>query len=197
MAQPVFDRCFYQQDPETVARELLGQILVSTIGGKRAAGVIVETEAYLATGDTAAHGFKGKTRKNSSMFGPAGHAYVYPIHARYCFNAVTEAVDLPSAVLIRALQPICGMNLMRQRRNQSKIIDLCSGPAKLCQALGLDAAVDGLDLTRHRTVWIEAGSDAAIAVKSTVRIGVTSAQQLPLRFVIEANEYASGPKYLR
>ncbi len=197
MAAPVFDRCFYQQNPEKVARLLLGQLLVSTIGGKKAAGIIVETEAYLAKGDSAAHGFKGKNNKNSSMFGPAGNAYVYPIHARYCFNTVTQSPDLPSAVLIRAIQPVSGIRQMSVRRSTDDLLNLCSGPAKLCQALGIDASANGMDLTTRRKIWIEQSAGTVKKFKRTIRIGVTSAHDAQLRFVIAANEFASGPKYLR
>ena len=187
---------FYSRHPEIVARELLGKTLISTIGGKRTAGKIVETEAYLSSDDSAAHGFRGKNQKNRSMFGPAGMAYVYPIHAKYCFNTVTESTGAPSAVLIRALEPVDGLPEMKRRRGVDSVGNLCSGPAKLCQALGIDKQQDGIKLTTKKVLWIE---DAAIVdrVRSTTRIGVTSASDLELRFVVCESEFASGPKYMR
>ena len=197
MAATVLDQDFYQQNPKQVARLLLGQLLVSTIGGKRASGIIVETEAYLAHGDSAAHGFKGKTNKNSSMFGNAGFAYVYPIHAKFCFNAVTQSIDQPSAVLIRALAPVDGLLLMQERRRTQELRNLCSGPSKLCQALGIDQTVDGKNLTTRRSIWIQSTADIVGSIKRTHRIGVTSAKQSKLRFVIAGSDFASGPKYMR
>jgi DNA-3-methyladenine glycosylase len=197
MANTVLDRNFYQNDPKSVAKSLLGQLLVSTIGGKRAAGIIVETEAYLSEDDSAAHGYRGRNNKNASMFGPAAMAYVYPIHARYCFNCVTQSPGQPSAVLVRALEPITGTKIMQQRRSTTDQKNLCSGPAKLCEALAIDKVIDGWNLTSRRKVWIESADYKVAEIKITPRIGVTSAKEALLRFVVAGNEFASGPKYLR
>ena len=157
----------------------------------------METEAYLAKSDPACHGSKGKTPSNSTMFETAGLAYVYPIHAKFCFNVVTESVNLPSAVLIRAIRPIEGIRKMAERRGTDQVKNLCSGPGKLCQALNINRDCDGNDLTKRRLIWIEESNFQIDAVKETVRIGVTSAESLQLRFVIRDNEFASGPRYLR
>ncbi len=199
MPTKILDHRFYSRRPQRVAIELLGKVLVSTIDGRRASGMIVETEAYLASGDSACHGANGQTRSNTTMFGPAGVAYVYPIHSRFCFNVVTQAAGLPSAVLIRAVQPIDGVALMMTRR-QEELTHLCSGPAKLCQALGIDRQVDGLDLTRRRKMWIEQCESNSVSmgqIRKTARIGVTSAHSLQLRYVIRDSRFASGPKSMR
>lgn len=195
----LLDRSFYARCPKIVARELLGKVIVSTIEGQRSAGIVVETEAYLASSDSACHGFRGQTRKNSSMFGPCGHAYVYPIHARHCFNTVTQSAGRPSAVLIRALEPLEGFGVMRSRRAKTAAVDLCSGPAKLCQALGIDQQHDGIDLTRRRKIWLldKSRTQKPFTVKTTVRIGVTSAEEMKLRYVVAGNIHASGPKRMR
>ena len=200
MPARILDRSFFARCPKIVARELLNKLLVSTIGGKRVSGLIVETEAYLSTGDSACHGCKGKTRKNASMFGPAGFAYVYPIHARYCFNVVTETEGRGSAVLIRAIEPVERISVMQMRRKTAPLKALCSGPAKLCQSLNIDHSSDGIDLTCRRRLWIEESDPAgnrAPDVRTTNRIGVTSAQEKRLRYVISSHEFASGPRYLR
>ena len=199
MPAALLDHSFYARCPKTVARELLGKIIVSTIGNERSAGIVVETEAYLADGDTACHGFRGQTNKNRSMFQSAGRAYVYSIHAKYCFNTVTEQAGRPSAVLIRAIEPLVGQAIMSRRRGKPDERELGSGPAKLCQALGIDQSVDGWNLTRRRRLWLVDNPefDSASRIKATQRIGVTSAKSLKLRFVLADHPFASGPKYLR
>lgn len=197
MGKRVLEQDFYARDTKLVARELLGCLLVSTIAGKKAAGIIVETEAYLAKNDSACHGVQGMNRKNATMFDEAGRAYVYPIHAKHCFNCVTQAVDQPTAVLIRAIQPMVGIPIMKERRTTDKESNLCSGPAKLCQSLAIDRQSDGLDLTLGQKIWIEQSDNPPNKIKQTTRIGVTSAENLKLRFVIAGSAFASGPKYMR
>ena len=127
---------FYARHPAIVARELLGKRLIrQSDDGAIIGGRIVEAEAYLSCRDRACHANRGKTRKNATMFGPAGHAYVYMIHARWCLNAVTEEIGQGSAVLIRAIEPLAGIELMQARRGTLKQLDLARGPARLCQAL--------------------------------------------------------------
>ncbi len=191
---------FYEREVTQVARELLGKRLLSTVGNQRTAGLIVETEAYLAKGDSACHAARGATPSNSSMFGLAGRAYVYSIHSRYCFNTVAQQVGHGCAVLIRAIEPDDGIPAMMKRRQTEKIRELCRGPARLAEALGIDKRLDGHDLTIGSKIWIEKPGDQSIThskIKVTERIGVTSAKQLLLRFVIEGNEFVSGPKRLR
>ena len=198
MKQNHLTHAFYHRNPKQVAIELIGCRLVSRVGGKKTSGIIVETEAYLAHNDPACHGTRGKTRSNSSMFWRAGIAYVYPIHAGFCFNVVTGEPESPEAVLVRAIQPTAGIAEMKRRRNQIEDKLLAAGPSRLCEALSIDRAQDGLDLTRRRKLWIEASEQTTPpSIKTTSRIGVTSAESLQLRFAWRANPYVSGPKYMR
>lgn len=193
MSRPL-PRSFYSRDPVVVARELLGAILIHDSHEGRTVGRIVETEAYLAKGDSACHASRGQTKRNGTMFGPAGLAYVYSIHSRYCLNAVTETERVPSAVLIRALEPIDGLSLMQTRRDREKLLDLCRGPARLCEAFGIDRTFDGHKLHVAETLWIEHGrplTDKQIV--TSTRIGVTSAQELMLRFFERDSRFVSRP----
>ncbi len=139
---------FYARPAELVATSLLGQILVKATTAGVCAGRIVETEAYLACGDEGCHAARGKTPRNSVMWEAPGTAYVYVIHTHCCINAVTGALNFPEAVLIRALEPLLGIELMQQRRNRQRLEDLTSGPGKLTQALGI-----GRDDNRSRLDW--------------------------------------------
>src|SRR5687768_17100174 len=123
-------RAFYARHPAVVARELIGKRLVRQTAEGLCGGRIVEAEAYLSSRDPACHASRGMTRRNAAMFGPPGHAYVYMIHAKWCFNTVTEDVGLGSAVLIRALEPLEGIELMHARRGVENIFDLTRGPAR-------------------------------------------------------------------
>jgi DNA-3-methyladenine glycosylase len=195
---------FYNQDVKQVARELLGKSLVSTLMGKKCAGIIVETEAYLPERDSACHGFRGVTQRNRVMFGPAGTIYVYAIHSRHCLNVVTAPEGQPAAVLIRAVEPIAGVDVMARRRriaSNSKFDKrkLCTGPGRLCEALGVDREINGSKITTRQSLWIEDRQQVAknSIVKITTRIGVTSSQHRKLRYVLQGNPFASGPRRLR
>lgn len=208
---PPIPRDFFDRDPTQVARELLGCVVVRTTDRYDAdvdvdananatsvvCGRVVEAEAYLAQGDSACHASRGKTRKNASMFGPAGTAYVYSIHARWCFNVVTEAEGTPSAVLIRALEPLAGIAVMEKRRATNRLLDLARGPARLCEALAIDRQLDGWDLARGERLWLTRDPAPERAVRRVLvspRIGVTSAHDLPLRFYWADSPYVSGTR---
>ncbi len=195
----VLHREFYDRHVTQVARELLGKRLVRVTPAGIVSGSIVETEAYKSHGDPACHAARGMTRRNSTMFGPPGHAYVYSIHAKYCFNIVTQPEGKPNAVLIRAVEPIDGVELMRARRGLEKLTDLTRGPARLCQAFSLSTDDDTWDLTRGDELWVE--EDGKFDVKpahigKSARIGVSSAQDLRLRFFLRDNSFVSGTKKL-
>ncbi len=193
-------RSFCDRRVVDVARDLLGKLLVRRTSEGLLCGRIVETEAYLADGDPACHAARGKTRKNATMFGPPGHAYVYSIHARYCFNVVTQARGVASAVLIRAVEPLLGLDQMRRRRGRDGIAELTTGPAKLCEAFQIGPALDGWDLTRGTRLWIgepNGREPTSFDIGQSSRIGVTSAEDLMLRFYVRDNAFVSGPKRLR
>jgi DNA-3-methyladenine glycosylase len=188
---------FYDRHVARVAQELLGKIVVRRTRDGLCTGRIVETEAYLAAEDSASHSFRGPTKKNATMFGPPGFAYVYPIHSRYCMNAVTEERGRASAVLIRAVEPIAGIEIMQQRRGTDKLLDLCRGPARLCEAFAVDRSLDGWNLTCGARLWIandDSISTRGVCITTSARIGVTSAQESPLRYFVDGSAFVSGLK---
>ena len=175
-----------------VARGLLGKVLVHG----PTAGIIVETEAYLGSDDLAAHSARGLTERTRVIFGPPGHAYVYLIYGMYqCLNLVAEADGRPGCVLIRALKPVAGVELMRTRRGAARTLEqLANGPGKLTLALGITRADNGADVTRGDLVVRDApGGEIEIAV--TPRIGITRSAELPLRFLIAGNGFVSARRY--
>jgi DNA-3-methyladenine glycosylase len=199
-----FSRRFYQRDPIILARDLLGRRLVRLDQGKRLAGDIVEVEAYLGVPDLAAHTSGGRrTPRNESMYRDGGHLYVYFTYGlHFCMNVVASEIDEPVAVLIRAIEPVEGLEVMRERRTRArKATDLCSGPAKLCQALGIDRQYDGLDLADPKSpIFIEPSRVARSEIESRTmtspRIGVAYAGQWalrPLRFYLRDNPHVSKP----
>lgn len=191
-------RSFYDRSPVEVARDLLGKRLVSLRDQKLTSGIIVETEAYLAADDSASHSHRGPNRKNQAMYERPGTAYVYVIHARYCFNVVTEPIGVGSAVLIRALQPDEGIDIQTERRNSVGGRELCRGPARLCESLGITRVDDGKDLVEGSELWIEALTSPVELgeVSKSARIGVTSAHELKLRYYFTENQFVSGTKKL-
>lgn len=168
-------REFYRRDPRIVAPELIGKVLASADGRS---GRIVEVEAYCGAIDPAAHSYRGKTARNATMFGPAGHLYVYFTYGmHWCANAVCGEVDDGVGVLIRALEPLGGLERMRAARPRSRRDrDLCSGPARLAQALGITGAHDGLDLVGGSGAFTILDDGGAIApIRASPRIGITRA----------------------
>ncbi len=195
MGAHILKRAFYDRPVTIVAPELLGKRLVRNWNGQRVSGLIVEVEAYLAKDDPASHSYRGPTRRNRSMFGPPGHAYVYTIHTRYCLNVVCESPGQGAAVLIRAVEPDEGTHLMAQWREGHPPLDWARGPGRLCQAFGLDLAWDGWDLTRGQGLWIEHGPALPTwKIGTSPRIGIRLAQDLPLRFFVQGHRYVSGPR---
>lgn len=188
-------RRFFARPTLEVARALIGKTLMRATGDGAAGGVIVETEAYVAAVDPAAHAYRGQTRRNRSMFGPPGHAYVYVSYGmHHCLNVVTEAEGEAAAVLIRAIEPTIGLDLMRSRRGTLiSDRDLCRGPGRLCQALALTLADDGADLLGP-ALWIAdtPGFPDNATIVATPRIGISRAAEWPWRFIIPDNPYVSG-----
>ncbi len=191
-------RSFFDAPPEQVARALLGKILVRRNGGERLAGRIVETEAYLGEHDPAAHAASGRTARNAVLYGPPGHAYVYSIYGlHYCINVSCLPEGIPGCVLLRALEPLEGMDAMRRNRGFSAsaaIRQLASGPGKLCQAFGITRAADNdLDLTGADSSlgFVEDGFQGG-DIRVTPRIGIRKATDLPLRFFLAGHACVSA-----
>jgi DNA-3-methyladenine glycosylase len=184
---------FYDRPTEIVSRDLLGAVLECTTPDGVTRGVIVETEAYLGPDDPACHAVAGITARTTHLFGPPGRSYVYLIYGMYwCFNAVTRERGHGSAVLVRAVSPIDGLELMRRRRPKVKRDrDLTNGPGKLCLAMGIVGAMSGASL-RTGPIVIRAGapvSDADVVV--TPRIGITQAATWPLRYFVRDDPFVS------
>jgi len=202
--QPV-PRRFYDRDPQLVAPELLGKILIRRQGPKLLAGRIVEVEAYLGQTDPASHAFRGPTDRNRVMFGPPGFAYVYFTYGmHYCVNVTCQKEGVAGAVLIRALQPLAGTEEMAVNRDLNLSLDtglagglkaLTSGPARLCEALAITRARDdGKDLTSLSSdLWIASDRSRTPEGACGPRIGITQAADWPLRFYVVGNPFVSGP----
>jgi len=191
-------REFYlRSDVLKVARDLLGKLLVvPATRGLRVSGLIVETEAYRGPEDRASHAWNSRrTARTETMYGIGGTAYVYFVYGMYYqFNVVTAVADVPHAVLIRALEPVEGLDVMRRRRGRERDRELTSGPGKLCVALGIDRRLDRADLLGHR-VWLEAGRKVpAREIATGPRIGIDYAEEWvrkPWRFWIRDNQFVS------
>ena len=192
----VLPRAFYERETEIVAREMLGAVLECETADGIASGIIVETEAYLGEHDLACHAVAGRTSRTEALYGPPGISYVYFIYGMYwCFNAVTRAEGLPSAVLVRALEPLDGVALMHKRRPRVKnAVDLTNGPGKLCTALGIVGSMSGKGLQRKPLV-IRAGESVPDRdVEVTTRIGITRSADWPLRWIVKGSKYVSKGK---
>lgn len=193
----ILPQAFYAQDTVSVARQLLGCFLVHLEGEQTTLGRIVETEAYLVN-DPASHAFRGKTRRSSVMFGPAGYAYVYLIYGLHtCLNVVTRQEGQGEAVLFRALEPLYGLATMQMRRRTEKEALLCSGPARLTKALGISLTLNGQPLFDGRfQLWSSESLSPVLPVETadivqTTRIGISKAVDLPLRFYLKNNPHVS------
>lgn len=189
------ERDWYTRSAVEVGPMLLGCRLVREMEGARRVGRIVEVEAYLGYEDAASHAFRGPTPRNRVMFGPAGIAYVYFIYGNHhCLNVVTGDEGSGQAVLIRAIEPLAGVDLMRQRRGQHDLRALTNGPGKLCQALGIDRTLNGCDLTAGAELWLELGPAPAEPICASPRVGVgggEDARAVLWRFFLTGNPYVS------
>lgn len=187
-------RAFYRQPTKEVAKQLLGKYLVHRYVEDTLVGRIVETEAYLGPHDLACHAAKGRTKRTDVMFGAAGHAYVYFIYGFYnMLNLVTEAKDYPAAVLIRAVEPVRGIEQMKQHRKSELLHNLASGPGKLCQAFAIDRSLNGADLC-GQSLYLEDRGEPTPKFTATPRIGVDYAgkwKDKPLRFFVRGSEFVS------
>jgi DNA-3-methyladenine glycosylase len=188
------DREFYARPTVEVAPDLLGKIIINRIDGQATAGRIVETEAYLGRDDAAAHSSRGLTKRTRVIFGPPGHAYVYLCYGMYeCLNLVAEPAGEAGCVLIRAVEPLVGLERIRRRRPKAKRDrDLTSGPGKLTLALGITRRQNGADVTRGSLTVRAPRSRERFEIVTTPRIGISVSRELPFRFYIKDNEYVSA-----
>ncbi len=194
MSTRALPRRFYARPTLTVARELLGKELLWRGEGGPMGGVIVEVEAYLGANDPASHAFRGETRRNRTMFGAPGHAYVYFTYGmHHCLNVVTEEAGTPHAILLRALAPSTGLAAWHAARPDLPLSKMASGPGRLCRALGIDRSHDGLDLVRSELV-IRERPGKPFEVRSGPRIGISQAREMPYRFWIADEPAVSGPR---
>jgi len=185
------DRKFYNRSTLKVAKELLGKYLVIEKNEIYVSGKIVETEAYIGPDDPASHAYRGLTPRNKVMFGEPGYAYVYLTYGmHHCLNFVTERKGFPAAVLIRALEPADGIEILRKRKKAKDLINLTNGPAKLCQALGIDRTLNGVDLCSD-IIYVEDRGNKPTKIVSTSRIGIKEGKDKKWRFYIENNGFVS------
>lgn len=190
-------REFFARDTHAVARALLGKLLVRQIHDTTMSGRIVEVESYLGERDAASHASRGRTPRTEVMFGPAGYAYVYFIYGMYhCFNIVTEDPGVAAAVLVRALEPVKGVEQMQAWRKNDDIKLLTSGPGRLCQALAIDRSFSGEDLVRGQELWVadDGGRVAQRDIVVTTRVGVdyAGADALrPWRYYVKSSPFVS------
>jgi len=201
----VLSREFFDRDPVTVGRELLGKLLIRREGRKLLAGRIVEDEAYLGANDPAAHAFAGLTPRNAVLFGPPGHAYVYFIYGNhYCLNVSCMPEGVGEGVLLRAMEPVFGLEAMALARGlelpasprTTQLRLLSSGPGRMSEALGITRVRDnGKDLTSRRSdLWFADDGYRPVRIATTPRIGIKKAVEQPLRFVIAGNPFVSGKR---
>lgn len=184
------------RDTVALARFLIGKTLVHELDGERLAGRIVETEAYLV-GDAASHAFRGETRRNRAMFLDRGHAYVYIAYGCWpVLNVVSEEPGIGAAVLLRALEPLEGLEAMRRRRGAARDLDLARGPGRLAGAMGVLLAHDGIDLCGPGPLYLAAGRRETGSIVTETRIGITKDTERPLRFFERGSLFVSGPRRL-
>jgi len=189
----VLNRSFYCRNTLTVAKQLLGKLLVRELPEGKVAGKIVEVEAYRGSDDPASHAYKGKTQRNQIMFGEGGYAYIYFIYGKhFCLNVTTEKVGVPGAVLIRAVEPVYGIEIMKRKRRTENVKNLTNGPGKLTQAMDITVELNGWDLTRGEKLYIcDLDVVEPFEVVSSGRIGVKAGADKPWRFFIKGNLFVS------
>ncbi len=204
-AAEVLPRSFFDRDAVTVARELLGKLLIRRQSRTLLAGRIVEDEAYLGPADPAAHAYSGRTPRNFVLFGPPGHAYVYFIYGNhYCLNVSCMPESQGEGVLFRAMQPVLGVDAMARARGLelapsprvTQLRQVSSGPGRMCQAMGITRERDNnKELTaRSSDLWLADDGFRPERITATPRIGITKAVERPLRFALAGDAYVSGKK---
>jgi len=190
----ILPKRFYERDPEKVAKELLGKILVRKIGDVTLSGIIVETEAYYGPGDPASRASGGMKKFNKLMWCEVGVAFIYNVHKYWMFNIVAHKPGEVGAVLIRAIEPLEGIKIMKRNRgitDDERLVDLTNGPGKFTVAFGIDKRLNGVCLTSERSPIYIVDNQIQITVSSSKRIGVKADLPKDLRFYIEGNSFVS------
>jgi len=183
-------------DTAALAHYLIGKVVVRELPEGRVSGRIVETEAYVI-GDAAGHAYRGMTARNRSLFLEPGHAYVYLAYGvAWMLNVSSEAAGIGAGVLIRALEPLEGMAIMRANRGVDRLRDLARGPGRLCAALRIDRSLDGLDLCQEGPLWLGRDDHESGEIGESIRIGISKDADRPLRFYLRGSPFVSGPKAL-
>ncbi len=183
-------------DTEALARYLIGKLVVRELPEGVASGRIVETEAYVI-GDAAGHAFRGMTPRNRTLFLERGRAYVYLAYGvSWMLNVSSEEPGIGAGVLIRALEPLEGVEIMERNRGVARVRDLARGPGRLCEALGIDRRLDGLDLCRKGPLWLTREDGEPRDIGRSVRIGITRDAHLLLRFYLRGSPFVSGSRSL-
>jgi DNA-3-methyladenine glycosylase len=189
----ILPRGFYARPTSVVARELLGKVLVRRIGKRTMAGRIAEAEAY-ASGDPASHAFRGRTARNRALFEEVGRAYIYQVHGHFCLNVVAKRGKLAGGILIRALEPLEGIEAMRRRRPGVRDRDLARGPGNLSRAMAVDMRLYAADMTREGPLFVADDGAPSPRVRRTARIGVTTARDKRWRFVVAGSPFVTRPR---
>ena len=183
-------------DTASLARYLIGKILVRELPEGTASGRIVETEAYVV-GDAAGHAYRGMTRRNRSLFLEHGHAYIYLAYgSSFLLNVSSETSGVGAGVLIRAIEPTDGITIMERNRGTERVQDLARGPGRLCAALRIDRGLDGIDLCQAGPLWLGSDGRASGEIGQSKRIGITREADSLLRFYVRGNWFVSGPQAL-
>ena len=190
---PPLARLELPNDTVSLARYLIGKLLVRELPEGVASGRIVETEAYIV-GDAAGHAYGGMTRRNRSLFLERGHAYIYLAYgSSYMLNVSSETPGIGAGVLIRALEPLEGIPIMRLNRGVERLRDLARGPGRLAQALRIDLSLDGLDLCQEGALWLGRDDQDPGDIGQSIRIGISKDAERPLRFFLRGSPFVSGP----
>ena len=183
-------------DTIALASYLLGKVLVRDLPEAVVTGRIVETEAYVV-GDAAGHAYRGMTPRNRALFLERGRAYVYLAYGvSSMLNVSSEAAGIGAGVLVRALEPLEGLPIMRRNRGVERLLDLTRGPGRLAAALRIDRSLDGVDLCQRGPLWLAHGAEVADAIGQSARIGISQDADRPLRFYVKGSPFVSGPKAL-
>jgi len=193
----ILPRSFYERETPEVAKGLLGKLLLHRSAEGETGGIIVETEAYLGRGDPASRASRRKTKLNEIMWERGGLAFIYMVHGRWLFNITSERPGVPGAVLVRALEPVVGIELMKKRRKVDDPLKLTSGPGRLTEAMGITKKLHGADLTRPDSPLVVCETEwRNFRICSSHRIGVGKDLRRKLRFFVRGNPYVSKPREL-